>query len=101
MVAEGVCSAQEVAEEIKNELKVDAKSVSLGYVQRGGTPSANDRILATRFGNMAIRLIEKNKFSVAVGITNNKISATNLTKALVQNSKLNKDLYLLNDKLSV
>ena len=101
VVAEGVARAEDVAKMIKAHTNIDAKSVDLGYVQRGGTPSANDRILATRMGAMAVDMVCKKKFGVAIGTNENKINAVSLAKALTPKSKFDKNLYLMNDRLSV
>jgi len=57
--AEGAGNVQEAAKLISKKLKFDVRVSSLGYIQRGGSPSARSRILATEFGWYAIELIKK------------------------------------------
>jgi len=101
VVAEGVGSAESVAEMIKQNLGIDAKSVDLGYVQRGGTPTANDRILATKMGVCAVECLTKKKYGMAISVNQNKINTLPLIKAIIPKSKLNKNLYFINDTLSI
>lgn len=72
VVAEGIdkpknkSAASTIAEMIEDKSGLEARKTILGYIQRGGSPSANDRVLATRFGAKAVELISKGKFGVMV-----------------------------------
>lgn len=67
----------------------DTKVEVLGRIQRGGSPSASDRILAGRFGVYAVSLIMNDQVNVSVGIINGRLKATPLDEATKkQNSKL-------------
>ena len=72
VVAEGierpkdVSAAAFVAKSIKSKTKLDTRETILGYVQRGGSPSSMDRILATSYGSHAVELIADGKFGVMV-----------------------------------
>lgn len=101
VVAEGVNTAENVAKMIKTNLDIDAKSVDFGYIQRGGSPTANDRILATRMGATAVDLVVQKKFGVAVSSTQNKMVAVPILKAVSPKSKFNKNLYFINNDLSI
>ena len=61
IVAEGAGSASEIAAKLQEELKLDVRVTVLGHVQRGGTPSARDRVTATRMGEHAVQLLAAGK----------------------------------------
>ncbi|WP_270749566.1 6-phosphofructokinase [Fusobacterium hominis] len=73
LVAEGVGKVQDIEEALKQKINTEVRSVVLGHVQRGGTPSGFDRVLATRMGAKAVDLLEAGEGGVMVGIENNKI----------------------------
>jgi len=64
-----------IAKKIQEKTGIETRETVLGYIQRGGTPTATDRILATRYGRYAAELISKNKFNVMVTFTNNNIGS--------------------------
>ncbi len=64
---------QLVAQEVMKRTRVDARSTALGHVQRGGTPNAFDRLLATRLGVHAVELIAKKKFGRVVGVRRDEL----------------------------
>ncbi len=90
VVAEGAsCNASNLAkifEEHRDLLGFDIRTTILGHVQRGGVPSAFDRILASRFGVAAIETLAQNKHGVLIGLHNNGIQLTPL-KAVVSTKK--------------
>lgn len=73
LVAEGVGKAQDIEVELSKRLNTEVRTVVLGHIQRGGTPSGFDRVLATRMGAKAVELLEEGEGGVMVGIENNKI----------------------------
>lgn len=66
--------ANVLAEQLAERTHQEVRSVILGHVQRGGTPVAIDRILGTRFGHAAIRLLAEQRFNRLVVMKNNEIS---------------------------
>ena len=54
----------------------------LGHVQRGGVPTAKDRVLASRFGDYAVRLLLEGKGGLAIGIRDNQLVATSISSIL-------------------
>lgn len=101
VVAEGVDKAENVAKVIKESTGIDAKSVDLGYVQRGGSPSAYDRLIATKMGAIAVELINKSKFGLALGIKNNDVKILKLIDIFKSESKFDKKLLKINNIISV
>lgn len=78
IVSEGdeVGNALEIARKVKRLTNEDYRVAVLGYIQRGGTPTANDRILASKLGYYAIDAIKSAKFGVMVGEIKNSIVYT-------------------------
>lgn len=75
------------AEGIKNYLKLtlpsaDIRMCILGHIQRGGSPTAVDRLLATRMGYHAIKSLLEGKYNVMVGVINDKVKLTPLNEAV-------------------
>ena len=69
VMAEGVdISPTELDEEVTKRTGLDVKVVILGYIQRGGTPSMRDRLLATMLGAKAVELLEDDVHGVALGL---------------------------------
>ncbi len=82
LLSEGVCSAQSLKEQLDAVTDMTLRTVTLGHVQRGGSPSLRDRLLAARFGVKAIECLIAGKKAVAVGVRNEEIVADDLQKAL-------------------
>ena len=81
VVAEGASMAAVVAENITRYAGVETRYVVLGHVQRGGTPSGQDRILSTRLGAAAVDLILNGYFGKAVGVLQDEINVIDLKDA--------------------
>ncbi len=82
IVAEGAAKASYVTYEIKNRLQRSVRMVVLGHVQRGGSPTAFDRILATRLGHHASELLFAGTHDVMVGLVANKFKTSALIKKM-------------------
>jgi len=80
IVAEGAGKASYITFEIKNRLNRDARMVVLGHVQRGGAPSAFDRILATRLAHHATERLVSGEHGLMVGMVANKLRTSSLRK---------------------
>jgi 6-phosphofructokinase 1 len=97
VVAEGARhNAEAIAhhfEEHQDELGFKLRVVTLGHVQRGGTPSAFDRLLATRLGTAAVEHLARNEQGLLVGLLDGKVKATPLAE--VVSNKKQFDLHLL------
>ena len=80
VVAEGdqAGGAIEIGNKIKQETGIDYRAVILGHIQRGGSPTAKDRLLASKLGYWAVKHIIDGKTNVMVGQVNNKITLTDL-----------------------
>ena len=81
IVAEGAAKGQTVADTITSATGLETRCVVLGHVQRGGSPSGQDRILATRLGAAAVDLLLNGIFGKAVGILQDEINVIDLADA--------------------
>jgi len=91
----------ELAEYFKqSNLEYDAKVTVLGHIQRGGSPSCFDRVLASRLCVKAVELILDGKSNLMVGFVNNQVEACSLDKALKSKHNINKELLRISDILS-
>ena len=99
--AEGVgISTQELTELIEDRTGRETRAVVPGYIQRGGTPSARDRMLASLTATKAVELLYDDADSRAVGICGNEIVAYELEKALGMKREFDRKLYELADVLA-
>jgi ATP-dependent phosphofructokinase / diphosphate-dependent phosphofructokinase len=82
-VGQGVSTGMgyRIAQEISERLGVETRVTILGHVQRGGSPTAFDRILATRFGIRAVDLIRDGAFGMMVGLQGNRVVGVPLEEA--------------------
>lgn len=102
MVAEGSMSGQECADQLMKYINVDARVSVLGHIQRGGSPSGADRVLASRLGGYAVDLLMQGRSGQGVGIMNNKLTATPFDEIFNGNDhKFNTDIYELAKELSI
>ncbi|PQJ78484.1 6-phosphofructokinase [Polaribacter porphyrae] len=79
----------------------DVRVSVLGHMQRGGSPSCFDRVLASRMGVTAVENLRDGKSNLMVGLINDKIAVTPLQKAIKGQSKINKELIRVSDIMSV
>ncbi len=100
VVAEGAAKGSTLAEEIKQRTSMDTRTTVLGYIQRGGSPSASDVLLASRFGARAIELIKQGIGGRCVGIKNNKIFDMDILEACNMEKTVDRELYDIADILS-
>ena len=82
VLAEGVGNAYEIANTIIEKTDTETKVTILGHIQRGGTPTAFDRILASEMGRKSIELLLSNNSGRALGIKCNKVIDLDITEAL-------------------
>ncbi len=102
MVAEGKREGNtfEIAKEIEKEFpEMDVRVSILGHVQRGGSPSAYDRVTASRLGVAAVDALLNDQRSIMVGIADNDITHVPLNKTVKLHKTVNKDLLEIIDLL--
>ena len=86
-----------LAVELEARTGFETREVVLGHLQRGGSPSAFDRVLATRLGVEAVKQVQKGNFGVMVGLQGGRITTTNLQEILGKTHDLDMELYGLTD----
>jgi 6-phosphofructokinase 1 len=104
VVAEGdeFGGAAEVLQRVQSKLPhIDARATVLGHIQRGGSPSFADRVLASRLGHAAVTALLEGKKMVMAGIVHDKIVFTPFEKVVKQNTKMSKDMLEMIRVLSV
>lgn len=95
LVTEGEITggAMSLAERVKTEYpQYDVRVSILGHMQRGGAPTANDRILASRMGVAAIDALNDDQRNIMIGVVNDQIVHVPIAKAIKKNKPLNDDL---------
>ncbi|MBM7584931.1 6-phosphofructokinase 1 [Bacillus pakistanensis] len=101
IVAEGVMSGNEFAKQLEEKANLDTRVSVLGHIQRGGTPTASDRVLASRLGARAVELLISETGGRAVGIVNNKLVDYDIIEALGKSHEIDLKMYNLSKELSI
>lgn len=100
LLAEGVGGANELAKYIEEVTGIETRSTILGHIQRGGSPTCMDRILASRMAYKAVELLISGKSSRVVGIKNGKIIDMDIDEALAVERSFDQELYDIATTLS-
>ncbi len=93
VIAEGVMSAEKFASQLQAITTYDIRPTCIGHVQRGGSPTMADRMLAAQFGNKAVRLLKEGIGNRVVGIRDNKIMDMDIIEAVSMKKTFNYELY--------
>ena len=93
IVAEGVMSAEQFSRNLQERTSYSIRPTCIGHVQRGGSPTMADRMLAAQFGNKAVRLLNEGIGNRAVGIRDNKIIDMDIIEAVSMKKTFNHELY--------
>jgi 6-phosphofructokinase 1 len=100
MVAEGVGGSQELAKRIEEATGIETSATILGHVQRGGSPSSKDRIIASRMGNYAVELLSKGIGNRVLALKGNDIVDYDIHEALKMKKSIDKELLGLATKIN-
>jgi len=100
LLAEGVGGANEIAVKVEEITGIETRATILGHIQRGGSPSAADRILASKMGVKAVDLLIEGKTSRVVGIKGNEIIDMDIDEALALPRTFDEELYSISRTLS-
>jgi len=96
------CGALYYADRVRNEFpQFDVRVSILGHLQRGGSPTAHDRILASRTGVGAIEAILQGQRNIMIGVRNNEVVYVPLSEAIRQDKPFDKKLFKVLDELSI
>ncbi|WP_342510714.1 6-phosphofructokinase [Sporosarcina sp. FSL K6-1522] len=101
IVAEGVMPAAGLAELLKQEANIETHVSVLGHIQRGGSPSARDRVIASQYGARAVEILKEGRGGIAIGMKNHTIVDYDLQEVFEENSDWDLELYALSKELSI
>ena len=99
IVSEKVCDVDSLAHKVTQNTGFSGRATVLGHIQRGGSPSAIDRVLASRMGEKAVDLLMEGIGGHCVGIIDNEITSMPIDEALESPKTSRKKLYRLFDRL--
>jgi 6-phosphofructokinase 1 len=91
---------EKLAKAIEDETGYETRVSVLGHIQRGGSPTAFDRVLSTRFGVKAVELISSNKFGKMVSLRDNKICYVDIEEAVSKRKKVDAELIAIAEVFS-
>ncbi|MDG0813642.1 6-phosphofructokinase [Cohnella rhizosphaerae] len=100
IVAEGVCGGDEIARQITEHSGIEPRVTVLGHIQRGGSPTHNDRILASRLGDFAVERLEAGDSAKACGIVKGQLVTTDIDTVVSTKKSFDMDLYNLAIRLA-
>ncbi|WP_146551084.1 6-phosphofructokinase [Rummeliibacillus sp. SL167] len=101
IVAEGVMSGGELAKILKDRAEIETRVSVLGHIQRGGSPTARDRVFASRLGAKAVETLLENRGGVAIGIHNREVVDYELKETFNKEHKAELSMYTLSKELSI
>lgn len=100
IVAEGAAKGEDIATQLTELTGMDARVTVLGHIQRGGTPTAQDRILASQLGDFAVRQLMAGESGKGCGVVNGQLVLTDIDVVTSTKRPFNMDLYNLAIRLS-
>ena len=101
IVAEGVGGTLKLAEEVKNITGIETTATILGHIQRGGSPTVKDRVMAGLMGIKAVLALKNGEINKIVAAKGEKCVTIDIEEALQMTKELDEDLLLANDVLNV
>jgi 6-phosphofructokinase 1 len=99
VIAELITDVDELAKNIQAETGFETRATILGHIQRGGSPTPFDRVLASRMGAYAVELIQKGEGGRCVGLVDNELKHFDILEALDVPNKVDHKLYKVADDL--
>ena len=101
VVAEGAASAYDISKELQSRAGIETRETVLGHVQRGGMPTVFDRLMASRMGNIAVKLLSNNRTNIALGLKCNEIVKLDIDSALNIPKRIDQEIFEIADILSI
>lgn len=101
VVAEGAASAYDISKELQSRAGIETRETVLGHVQRGGMPTVFDRLMASRMGNIAVKLLSNNRTNIALGLKCNEIVKLDIDSALNIPKGIDQEIFEIADILSI
>lgn len=101
VVAEGVGGVQELAKEIEARTGIESRATILGHVQRGGSPTVRDRVMASQMGHNAVELLSQGIGNRVVCFRDDKIINKDIYEALAEQKEFDYNLYKIAHEISI
>ena len=101
VVAEGVGGVRDLAKYVEQRLGIEARATVLGHVQRGGSPTLRDRVVASQMGFKAVELLEQNIGNRVVAMQGGKIIDLDINEALDMPRVFDEELYKIAMTISI
>ena len=101
MVAEGIGDVDKLARDIESATGVETRATVLGHVQRGGSPSSRDRILASQMGYYAAHLLMEGKTERVVAVNNNTLMDYDIDEALAMKKPFKNHLFKMASEINI
>ncbi|NLN40801.1 MAG: 6-phosphofructokinase [Clostridiales bacterium] len=101
MLAESMFDVNELCKEIEDKTGIETRATVLGHIQRGGSPTVADRILASRMGYHAVKLLKEGIGNRLVCIRNNQITDCDIEEGLAMQKEFDQELYEISKVLSI
>ena len=101
LLAEGVGGAMDLGAQIKEMTGIDTRVTILGHLQRGGSPTFQDRLLASKMGAKAVDLLLEGKSGIALGSRGMQLIEVEYDSVFIQEKKFDKETYDLANILSI
>ena len=101
MVAEGIGGVEELARKIEKECGVESRAVILGHVQRGGSPTVRDRVVASQMGYKAVQLLMQGIGNRVIVLKDDHIIDYDIYEALNMQKKVDNELYKIAHEISI
>ncbi|MBN1596356.1 6-phosphofructokinase [candidate division FCPU426 bacterium] len=100
IMAEGAGASQQIVQQIKKITRLRVRLSVLGYIQRGGSPTAHSRLLAARLGNAAVRNIMAGYKSHLAGIMKGQIVTVPLQRVATKRKRIDRSIYTLTNQMA-
>lgn len=101
VVAEGVGGVQELAKDIEARTGIESRATVLGHVQRGGSPTVRDRVMASQMGHQAVELLSQGIGNKVVCFKEDKIVSKDIYEALAEHKEFDINLYKIAHEISI
>ena len=100
VVSEGLCDVRELAKQIENETGIESRATILGHIQRGGSPTLRDRVVASKMGYAAVELLKNGIGNRVIALKNSEIVNYDIFEALNMPKTFDEETYLLANMIS-
>lgn len=93
IVAEGAASAADVGHRLQEEIGIEPRVTILGHIQRGGSPTARDRVMASRMGIQAVEALEQGRYNRLVVLKDGRVNDIDIVEGLDMKKDLDQSMY--------